>query len=196
VKPATTGKLAFSAVQAAPAFSSSFPRLFPAHPDLPCLIPCAIDQARPRPVPAISSSLGFRRVRVDDAWCEFDRTPTFASPVTPHQNWDDANLRCCIQNSSQHYKARGVGKCLEVTVVLQSSYRTPRRNSRARFVSKSDPMQCARSSDELLSAELTTCTCRVQVKKHAFSGGRATLEEHRLLGGDPAIDVSYRQPIF
>ena len=41
---AVAGKVAFSAVQAAPAFSSSFPSLFPLHPDLPCLVPCAIDQ--------------------------------------------------------------------------------------------------------------------------------------------------------
>lgn len=33
---------------------------------------------------------------------------------------------------------------------------------------------------------------REKVMKHAFSGGRATLEEHRRLGGNPDIDVSYQ----
>lgn len=38
------GKIAFPAVQAAPAFSSSFPHLFPTKQQIPCLIPCAVDQ--------------------------------------------------------------------------------------------------------------------------------------------------------
>jgi tryptophanyl-tRNA synthetase len=38
------GKIAFPAVQAAPAFSSSFPAIFGARKDVPCLIPCGIDQ--------------------------------------------------------------------------------------------------------------------------------------------------------
>ena len=31
-----------------------------------------------------------------------------------------------------------------------------------------------------------------KIKKYAFSGGQATLEEHRRLGGNPDIDVSYQ----
>lgn len=31
-----------------------------------------------------------------------------------------------------------------------------------------------------------------KIKKHAFSGGRDTLEEHRRLGGNPDIDVSFQ----
>lgn len=31
-----------------------------------------------------------------------------------------------------------------------------------------------------------------KIVKHAFSGGRATLEEHRRLGGNPDVDVSYQ----
>ena len=38
------GKVAFPAIQAAPSFSSTFPKLFDGRTDLPCLIPCAIDQ--------------------------------------------------------------------------------------------------------------------------------------------------------
>ncbi|XP_015926189.1 tryptophan--tRNA ligase, cytoplasmic [Parasteatoda tepidariorum] len=38
------GKIAFPAVQAAPSFSSSFPLIFGEKKDIPCLIPCAIDQ--------------------------------------------------------------------------------------------------------------------------------------------------------
>ena len=38
------GKLHFVSIQAAPSFSNSFPQIFGATSDVPCLIPCAIDQ--------------------------------------------------------------------------------------------------------------------------------------------------------
>jgi tryptophanyl-tRNA synthetase len=38
------GKFAFPAVQAAPSFSNSFPHIFGTRTDVPCLIPCAVDQ--------------------------------------------------------------------------------------------------------------------------------------------------------
>ena len=38
------GKIAFPAVQASPSFSNSFPEIFGKKKDVPCLIPCAIDQ--------------------------------------------------------------------------------------------------------------------------------------------------------
>jgi tryptophanyl-tRNA synthetase len=39
-----SGKVAFPAIQAAPSFSNSFPHIFGERTDVPCLIPCAIDQ--------------------------------------------------------------------------------------------------------------------------------------------------------
>ena len=38
------GKIGFPAVQAAPAFSTTFPMIFGDRRDIGCLIPCAIDQ--------------------------------------------------------------------------------------------------------------------------------------------------------
>lgn len=38
------GKFAFPAVQIAPAFCTSFPHIFGARTNVPCLIPCGIDQ--------------------------------------------------------------------------------------------------------------------------------------------------------
>jgi tryptophanyl-tRNA synthetase len=38
------GKIHFAAIQAAPSFSNSFPQIFGAAFNIPCLIPCAIDQ--------------------------------------------------------------------------------------------------------------------------------------------------------
>ncbi|CAG8605964.1 6216_t:CDS:10, partial [Ambispora leptoticha] len=41
------GKIHFVAIQAAPSFSNSFPQIFGTKSDIPCLIPCAIDQTNP-----------------------------------------------------------------------------------------------------------------------------------------------------
>lgn len=38
------GKISFPAIQAAPSFSNSFPHIFGDRKNIPCLIPCAIDQ--------------------------------------------------------------------------------------------------------------------------------------------------------
>ena len=38
--------------------------------------------------------------------------------------------------------------------------------------------------------------CVLQIKKHAFSGGRDTKEEHRKFGGDTSTDVSYQYLSF
>lgn len=38
------GKISFPAIQAAPSFSCMFPEIFSGRTDIPCLIPCAIDQ--------------------------------------------------------------------------------------------------------------------------------------------------------
>jgi tryptophanyl-tRNA synthetase len=35
-----------------------------------------------------------------------------------------------------------------------------------------------------------------KIRSHAFSGGRATQEEHKRLGGDPDVDVAYQYLSF
>ena len=35
-----------------------------------------------------------------------------------------------------------------------------------------------------------------KINKHAFSGGQETEEEHRRLGGNPDVDVSYQYLTF
>lgn len=36
----------------------------------------------------------------------------------------------------------------------------------------------------------------LQVNKHAFSGGKDTVEEHRKYGGNPDVDVSFMYLTF
>jgi hypothetical protein len=54
------GKVMFPAIQAAPAFSDSFPHMFGARKGVRCLVPCAIDQARARATET-EAGLVFRR---------------------------------------------------------------------------------------------------------------------------------------
>ncbi|KAK3875289.1 hypothetical protein Pcinc_019824 [Petrolisthes cinctipes] len=125
------GKIMFPAVQAAPSFSSSFPLIFGAKKDIPCLIPCAIDQ-----------DPYFRMTR--------DVAPRigFQKPALIHSTFFPA--------------LQGAGSKMS-------------------------------ASDETSSIFLTDTPNQVKKKinKYAFSGGRDTLEEHRELGGDCEVDVSY-----
>ncbi len=55
------------------------------------------------------------------------------------------------------------------------------------------------SASEASTAIYTTDdpkTVKEKVNKHAFSGGQATIEEHRKKGGNPDIDVSYQWLTF
>ena len=38
--------------------------------------------------------------------------------------------------------------------------------------------------------------CCVKVNKYAFSGGKDTMEEHRAVGGDTEVDISYQYLTF
>ncbi len=55
------------------------------------------------------------------------------------------------------------------------------------------------SSSEEASAIYTTDTpeqVKKKVMRYAFSGGRTTIEEHRKLGGNPDVDISYQWLTF
>jgi tryptophanyl-tRNA synthetase len=52
-------------------------------------------------------------------------------------------------------------------------------------MSSSDPNSFVALTDDAKTVEK-------KIKKYAFSGGRATIEEHREKGGDPDVDVSYQ----
>ncbi len=82
------GKSHFVAIQAAPSFSNTFPHIFGEKGDIPCLIPCAIDQdpyfrvtrevaqRLKYPRPALIHSVFFPalQVRMSDrgGWCVCD----------------------------------------------------------------------------------------------------------------------------
>lgn len=130
------GKISFPAIQAAPSFSSSFPQIFNNKHNIPCLIPCAIDQ-----------DPYFRMTR--------DVAPRIGhlKPALIHSTFFPA---------------------------LQGAHGK---------MSASDPNSSIFLTD-------TDKQIKTKVNKYAFSGGGATVEEHKEKGGNCEVDVSYKYLTF
>jgi len=130
------GKIHFAAIQAAPAFSTSFPQIFGTASDIPCLIPCAIDQ---------------------DPYFRLTR---------------DVALKL------KHPKPS----------LIYSKF----------FPALQGPQTKMSASDPNSSIFMTDKAGQIKnkINKHGFSGGKETEEEHRRLGGDPDVDVSYQYLTF
>mmetsp|Transcript_13118 Transcript_13118/g.35335 ORF Transcript_13118/g.35335 Transcript_13118/m.35335 type:complete len:417 (-) Transcript_13118:772-2022(-) len=130
------GKFGFPAIQAAPSFSSSFPDIFGTKSDLPCLIPCAIDQ-----------DPYFRMTRDVAPKMKLRKPALIHSKFFPALQGDNAKM------------------------------------------SASDPNSAIYVSD-------SAAQIKKKVNKYAFSGGRATVEEHREFGGNCDVDIPYRYLSF
>lgn len=130
------GKHGFPAVEAAPAFSSSFPAVLPFKTPMPCLIPCAIDQ-----------DPYFRLTR--------DVAPRLGAlkPALIHSKFFPA-----LQGDNTKMSASNADSAVFLTD-------TPKQ-------------------------------IKTKINKYAFSGGRQTIEEHRRLGADVDVDISYRYLTF
>ncbi|CAO1614665.1 unnamed protein product [Sympodiomycopsis kandeliae] len=128
----SVGKLHFVAVQAAPSFSSSFPQIFGEKTDIPCLIPCAIDQ-----------DPYFRQTRDVAARLKLPKPSLIHAKFFP---------------------------------ALQGS---------------GTKMSASSTSSSIFMSD-TPKQIKDKINKHAFSGGRDTLEEHRKLGGRPEVDVAFQ----
>lgn len=130
------GKISFPAIQAAPSFSSSFPHIFNGKKDIPCLIPCAIDQ---------------------DPYFRMTRD------VAPRMN------------------------CLK-PALLHSTFFPALQGAQSKM-SASDP----NSSIFLTDSDKQI---KDKINKYAFSGGGATVQEHKEKGGNCDVDVSYQYLTF
>ncbi|KAJ7491228.1 hypothetical protein FB451DRAFT_1552724 [Mycena latifolia] len=130
------GKIHFAAIQAAPSFSNSFPQIFGSVSNIPCLIPCAIDQ-----------DPYFRLTR------DVAQKLKYPKPTLLHAKFFPA-----LQGPQTKMSA-------------------------------SDPNSSIYMSDK-------PAQIKNKVNKHGFSGGKETEEEHRRLGGDTEVDVSYQYLTF
>ncbi|KAJ7722298.1 hypothetical protein DFH07DRAFT_289313 [Mycena maculata] len=130
------GKIHFAAIQAAPSFSNSFPQIFGSVSNIPCLIPCAIDQ-----------DPYFRLTR------DVAQKLKYPKPTLLHAKFFPA-----LQGPQTKMSA-------------------------------SDPNSSIYMNDK--AAQIKN-----KVNRHGFSGGKETEEEHRRLGGDTEVDVSYQYLTF
>ncbi|KAI7901097.1 uncharacterized protein BX663DRAFT_514900 [Cokeromyces recurvatus] len=130
------GKAHFVSVQAAPSFSNSFPQIFGEKKDIPCLIPCAIDQ-----------DPYFRLTR------DVAKRLKYLKPSLIHAKFFPA-----LQGPQTKMSAS-----LDTSAIFMSD--TPKQ-------------------------------IKNKINKHAFSGGGATIEEHRANGGNPDVDVAYQYLSF
>merc|ERR1719362_1278986 len=130
------GKIAFPAIQAAPSFSSSFPAIFGDKTNVPCLIPCAIDQ-----------DPYFRMTR--------DVAPRlgYLKPALLHSSFFPA-----LQGAQTKMSASDANTSIFLTD-------TPKQ-------------------------------IKNKINKYAFSGGQATVEEHKEKGGNCDVDISYQYLTF
>ncbi|KAG0164394.1 tryptophan--tRNA ligase [Apophysomyces sp. BC1034] len=130
------GKLHFVSVQAAPSFSNSFPQIFGTKKDIPCLIPCAIDQ-----------DPYFRLTR------DVAQKLKYPKPCLIHAKFFPA-----LQGPQTKMSAS-----IDTSAIFMSD--TPNQ-------------------------------IKKKINKYAFSGGAATLEEHKANGGNPDVDVAYQYLSF
>ncbi|KAI7864565.1 hypothetical protein BDF14DRAFT_1731983 [Spinellus fusiger] len=130
------GKLHFVSVQAAPSFSNSFPQIFGEAKDIPCLIPCAIDQ-----------DPYFRLTR------DVAKRLKYPKPTLIHAKFFPA-----LQGSQTKMSA---------SVDSSAIFMTDTPNQ-----------------------------VKNKINRYAFSGGGATVEEHRANGGNPDVDVAYQYLSF
>ncbi|PWN25430.1 putative tryptophan--tRNA ligase [Jaminaea rosea] len=128
----SVGKLHFVSIQAAPSFSSSFPQIFGERSDVPCLIPCAIDQ-----------DPYFRQTRDVAGRLKLPRPSLIHAKFFPALQGPGTKMSASNPNSN---------------------------------IAMTD----------------TAKQIKDKINKHAFSGGRDTLEEHKRLGGNPDVDVAYQ----
>ncbi|KAJ3043997.1 tryptophan--tRNA ligase [Rhizophlyctis rosea] len=126
------GKIGFVSIQAAPSFSNTFPHIFGPKGDIPCLIPCAIDQ-----------DPYFRLTR------DVATKLKYPKPALLHSKFFPA--------------LQGPGTKM----------------------SASDPNSAIYLHD-------TPAQIKNKINKHAFSGGKTSVEEHRQFGGNCDVDVSYQ----
>ena len=130
------GKIHFGAIQSAPSFSNSFPQIFGTKSDIPCLIPCAIDQ-----------DPYFRLTR------DVAHKLRYPKPALLHAKFFPA--------------LQGPQTKMSASDVNSSIYMSDTPNQ-----------------------------IKNKVNRHGFSGGRETEEEHRQLGGNTDVDVSYQYLSF
>lgn len=160
------GMYHFAAVQATPSFSNSFPQIFGERDDIPCLIPCAIDQDP--------------YVRVQFCSTSFAR---FLPQLPSHPLCDTTLTRQFLFTRDAAdklgYKKPALLHTKFLPALQGANTKMSASNENSAIFMTDEPKKIAK-----------------KIKSHAFSGGGATQEDHQKYGGNPDVDVAYQYLSF
>ncbi|VDN17823.1 unnamed protein product [Gongylonema pulchrum] len=167
------GKVFFPAIEAAPCFSSSFPQIFNGRKDIPCIIPCAIDQ-----------DPYFRMCR--------DVAPRLKCPK-PAMIY--SSFLPALQGAKSKMAASDSVSC----IYLNDSPKQIKNKACSLILLTMNKLFFFFEIVAVFGIFLTVQHFETflyfvlfQINKYAFSGGRDTIEEHRKYGGNCDVDVSYQ----
>ncbi|KAF6133717.1 hypothetical protein HJG60_020237 [Phyllostomus discolor] len=197
------GKISFPAIQAAPSFSNSFPHIFGAKSDVQCLIPCAIDQVRGGAGWGGAGRGGAGHPVVADCVlppAQRGRRPGGVSggDPAPYPDWELGALWSPLGVLRGPLCPQDPYFRMTRDVAPRIGYPKPALLHSTFFPALQGAQTKMSASDANSSIFLTDSARQIKdkVNKHAFSGGRDTIEEHRQLGGNCDVDVSYMYLTF
>lgn len=169
------GKLWFVSVQAAPAFSTSFPGIFHRN-----------SSSRPADGPNIENSTKKKSKKSNQ------KGPRLVRCLIP----------CAIDQDPYFRLTRDVARKLGYPkpALIHSKFFPSLLGAHSKMSSSAASSASSSSTDKSAAPTLsstifmtdTPSQIKKKVNKFAFSGGQETLELHRELGGNPEIDVAYQ----
>jgi tryptophanyl-tRNA synthetase len=164
----------FSAIQAAPSFSSSFPMIFGERSDVHCLIPCAIDQD---PFFRMTRDVGKEKKKNSFLFFYFFYFLFFFFIIYFFYYYFFLSFFFSLAPRLGFKKPAVI---------------------HAKFFPALQGPKTKMSGSSLSSAIFMTDTTNQMSKKvnKSFSGGKDTVEEHKQFGGVPEIDVAYQYLTF
>lgn len=129
-----------------------------------------------------------------DGFGLFFRTRISGWPGTWLHGSVTSNLLCFTPRFSQRFKGL---KPRWAPATQTPPYSSPTRRNKSRIRSVL-LLTFAQWSDTILFGLILTRLLHLpfQINKHAFSGGKDTVEEHRKFGGNPDVDVSFMYLTF
>uniref|UniRef100_A0A915KPT4 tryptophan--tRNA ligase n=1 Tax=Romanomermis culicivorax TaxID=13658 RepID=A0A915KPT4_ROMCU len=181
------GKIAFPATESAPCFSSSFPFIFNSKTNIPCLIPCAIDQVG-------CDISGFYIFKYENRiivnlhhffQCHGDLVLLFV------------NDRLMASADPSFF---AIGRLLDPYFRMTRDV-APKLNFMKPAMVYSSFIPSLQGSQTKMSASESNTSIYLtdkpneiknKINKYAFSGGRDTVEEHTKYGGNCDVDISYQ----
>ena len=173
------GKQAFPATQAAPSFSRAFPVVLGGRPNMPCVIPCAIDQGGFHALVVVSTKHTSK---------ETTRHGTFVSHHSRRTKIERASVPThpLTQATDPYFRmTRDVAGRLKLhkPALLHAKFFPALQGA-------SSKMSASVGTSSIFLTD-SRASIKEKINKYAFSGGQETKELQEQLGANLAVDVPY-----